>query len=242
MNICTALSLVLCGIFAAGGIAARLQRDRTAAVDALAFYQGCVGLPVALFGLWGLVLSVARLYQLESNPVWWVTFLGTAAFEVLLGSLLAVGLVAPELHRGRPDAAARGSAVRQRLSLVQIPLGLLAIGVGFWCYAAVFLVPRDLTAAMPIDGRHTRRHEDTKQASTESVRCRDPFDVRVVVPSCETTVDRRLRPVGHPGTSRSSTTSAGQNRRTGAVLNPRPRLTTSQVRPTRLTPDRRYHG
>ena len=136
MNIVTGLALIVCGIFAAAGMTARLQRDRRAAVDALAWYQGWVGLPVAAWGLWGLIVSAARLYQLQTNPVWWATFLATAAFEVVLGLLLVVGLMTADAYRASPD---RGSAVRQRLSTLEIPLGLLAIAVGFWCFAAAFL-------------------------------------------------------------------------------------------------------
>ncbi len=138
MNVITALALVLCGIFAAAGISARFQPDRRASVDALAWYQGCVGLPVAAWGLWGLILSVARQYQVQTNPIWWATFLTTAALEVVLGTLLAVGLLSLSAYRGPPDRTARGAAVRQRLGLVEIPLGLLAIAVGFWCFAAAF--------------------------------------------------------------------------------------------------------
>ena len=136
MNIATALALILCGIFAAAGVTAQRQRDRRAAVDALAWYQGCVGAPTAAWGLWGLILSLARLYQLQSNPVWWATFLATAAFEVMLGSLLAVGLLSTTAYHESPD---RGSALRQRLGVVEIPLGLIAIALGFWCFAATFL-------------------------------------------------------------------------------------------------------
>jgi hypothetical protein len=136
LNIVTALSLIVCGIFAVAGVTARRQRDRRAAVDALAWYQGWVGAPVAAWGGWGLIVSVARLYQLRSNPLWWATFLGTAAFQVVLGSLLVVGLLTLSAYQSAPD---RGSAVRQRLGVVEIPLGLIAIGVGFWCFAATFL-------------------------------------------------------------------------------------------------------
>ena len=53
----------------------------------------------------------------------------------------------------------------------------------------------------------------------------------------------RNRRAGHQaGTNRSSITSAGQNTRTGAVLKPSPRLTTSHVWRTRLTPARNRHG
>ncbi len=139
MNIVTSLVLILCGIFAAAGIAARLQADRGRAVDELAWWQGCVGLPTAAWGVWVLVLSVVRLYQLKSNPVWWGTFLGTGAFEIVLGLLLGVALLSRGAGRNGPRADAAGSRVRQGLSLVSIPLGLLAIAAGFWCFAAAFL-------------------------------------------------------------------------------------------------------
>ena len=127
MNIVTALVLILCGIFAAAAFAARLQPDRRAAVDALAFFQGIVGLPAAAWGVWVLIVSADRLYQIRTNPVFWATFLGTGVFEVVLGLLLGAALLG------------RGSKLTQRLSVVEIPLGLLAIAAGFWCYAAVFL-------------------------------------------------------------------------------------------------------
>ena len=56
-----------------------------------------------------------------------------------LGFLLGFALITKYALSKSPEAMAKGELLRLKLVSIQIPLGLIGIGVGLWCLIASFL-------------------------------------------------------------------------------------------------------
>ncbi len=139
MGLLTALVLIVCGVLAAASLIARRQPDSQKFIDMLVPYQGWIGFIVCLWGAWTLIVSVLHLNLLHVVPIWWVTLFATGALEFGLGFLLGFGLLTKYLLSKNETALVKGQMLRAKLATVQVPMGLIGIGLGVWCLVAALM-------------------------------------------------------------------------------------------------------
>ena len=139
MGLVTALALIVCGVLAAAGWIAKRQPNSQQMIEKLTPYQGWIGLVVCIWGAWTIIQSILYLGLLTSFPILWLTLLATGILEFGLGFLLGFALIARYALSGSPDAVLKGEKLRGKLVGIQIPLGLVGIGVGLWCLIAGFM-------------------------------------------------------------------------------------------------------
>jgi hypothetical protein len=139
MGLVTALALIVCGVLAAAGWIAKRQPNSQQMIDKLTPYQGWIGLVVCIWGAWTIIQSVLHMGWMTSFPVLWFTLLATGLLEFGLGFLLGFALISRYALSKSPEAVLRGEQLRVKLVGIQIPLGLLGIGVGVWCLIAGFM-------------------------------------------------------------------------------------------------------
>jgi hypothetical protein len=119
------------GILAASSVLAKMRADAKDMIDKLVPYQGYVGGVMFVWGIWGVISVVMNLGSIGAMGV--VSFLFsviTALTDLLVGFLLAFGLISKYTMAGSPAAMDRGQQLRGKLATVQIPLGFLAIIMG----------------------------------------------------------------------------------------------------------------
>jgi hypothetical protein len=124
--------LIVCGLFASSGLIISKRPDAKQVFDKIAPYTGFMGV-----GL--LVISI--LYLVKYILPYLTTFMGsfagwmgiiTVAVAILLGFLLGFGLISKLLGGKSPAAAEKGEAMRAKLAVSQIPLGLAGVGLGIY--------------------------------------------------------------------------------------------------------------
>ncbi len=140
MGLITALALIVCGVLAAASLIGKMQPDSQRFIDKLVPYQGWIGFIVCLWGAWTIISAVLHLNLLHIVPIWWATFLATGVLEFGLGFLLGFGLLTKYLLSKNEEAMAKGQMLRAKLANVQIPMGLIGIGLGVWCLVASLFV------------------------------------------------------------------------------------------------------
>ncbi len=130
MDIVTAVLLIICGIVAAGTLIVQKKPNAQDLLNKLTPYQAVIGVIVCLWGIWTIIRCMIYIRALVHFPVYLIVFLATGATEVLLGFLLGYSLIAKYALSGNVEAQTRGSAMQARLLAVQVPLGLVGIGLG----------------------------------------------------------------------------------------------------------------
>jgi hypothetical protein len=142
MGILTAVALIICGVLAAASLIAKMRPDSQAMIDKLVPYQGWIGFVVCIWGVWTIISSILGISLLHHYPILWVTIVATGAVEFGLGFLLGFGLITQYVLSSSPEAMAKSQLLRAKLATVQIPLGLIGIGLGVWCLLAVLVLYR----------------------------------------------------------------------------------------------------
>jgi len=142
MGLVTALALIVCGILAAASLIAKMRPDSQKMIDTLVPYQGWIGFIVCLWGAWTIISSVLNLGLLHHWPILWITIAATGALEFGLGFLLGFGLITQYVLSKNEAALAKGAQLRAKLANVQIPMGLIGIGLGVWCLVAELVLYR----------------------------------------------------------------------------------------------------
>ena len=129
------LSLIICGILAASTLIISKKPNAKELIDKLVPVQGWIGLVVCVLGLWSLINCLMHISILLHFPVRLMIWLAMAVTMTLLGFLLGFSLISQYTMKGNPEVAAKGEALRAKLSKFQVPLGLAGIALGI-----VFLV------------------------------------------------------------------------------------------------------
>ncbi len=139
MGLLTAIALIVCGVLAASSVIVKSRPDAQQMIDKLVPYQGWIGFVVCLVGLWTVIWTFLNMTLLHVLPVLWLTIIATGLVEFGLGFLLGFGLLSKYLLSKSPAAMARGVELRAKLASIQIPLGLVGIGLGVWCLIAALM-------------------------------------------------------------------------------------------------------
>ena len=137
MRIIYCLLLIVCGVLAASGLVLRKQPDAAGVVGRLNPFQGILG---AVLGIWSLVLAIQTLDMLL--PFFTVRlFIVVVAtvVGVVLGFVLAYGLLDTYVLNKNATATAGGASMRSKCVALQAPLGLAGIVFGI-AYLILILV------------------------------------------------------------------------------------------------------
>lgn len=137
MGIVSGIWLVVLGVLGAASIIVSKRPDAKEAIAKLAPYQGWIGAVSALWGVWGIISSVLNLGMLSDFPIYWITFLASAAVQALLGFLLGVGVL--KTFAKNETADEKIDALMTKLAPHQGRLGLASIGIGVWMVIASVL-------------------------------------------------------------------------------------------------------
>lgn len=119
------------GILAAASLVAKARANAQELIDKLVPYQGWIGGCMFFWGIWETfeaVTSIAHIGEIGMLPFVFMVLVAIA--DLLVGFLLAFGLITKYALRGNPTAIEKGQAIRGKLATAQIPLGILAIVMG----------------------------------------------------------------------------------------------------------------
>lgn len=139
MGIVAAAVLFICGALAASSLVVAKKPNAKELLDKLTPYQGWIGFVVCLWGLWIIINSLMLLQVVKVWPVWWLTYLLTGVISAGLGFLLGYGLLSKFILSKNPMAAAKGEAIRAKLTKIQIPLGVVGMIWGVWSLISTFV-------------------------------------------------------------------------------------------------------
>ena len=125
------------GILAAASLVAKARANAQELIDKLVPYQGWIGGCMFFWGVWETfeaVTSIGRIGEMGVLPFVFLVLIAVA--DLLVGFLLAFGLITKYALRGNQAAIEKGQMLRSKLATAQIPLGILAIVMGM-AYAVV---------------------------------------------------------------------------------------------------------
>jgi len=137
MGLISGVWLAVLGALGASNLIVARRPDAEEYLAKLAPYQGWIGAVSALWGVWGIIQSVLWLGLLAAAPIFWITFVASAALQFALGLLLGIGVLKSFIKN--EDAVARLDQLVAKLAPKQGVLGVIAIGVGVWMIVANFL-------------------------------------------------------------------------------------------------------
>jgi hypothetical protein len=128
-----ALLLIVAGILAASSLIIQKQPNAQDLIAKIVPFQGIIGIILLLWALINLIRILGYLGLLfQFVPVTAILFLLTLLVSIGLGFLLGYGLIAQYALNKNAGAAASGQTAMAKLAPIQIPLGLLGIGLGIW--------------------------------------------------------------------------------------------------------------
>jgi hypothetical protein len=130
MYIVWSLALIVCGVLAASTLIISKKPNAKELIDKLVPVQGWIGLVVCIVGLWAVINCLMNISIMHLVPLRWTVALAMGVLMTLLGFLLGFGLISQFTMKGNPEAAAKGEALRMKLTKFQVPLGLAGIGLG----------------------------------------------------------------------------------------------------------------
>jgi len=137
MRIVYCLFLIVCGVLAVSGMVLRKRPDAARVLGQLIPFQGILGI---VLGIWSLILAIRLLGVLTYIFLLPVLIASVATLVgVVLGFVLAYGLLNKYVWRKTVTATGGGAATNARLVALQSPLGVAGIVFGI-VYLIVILV------------------------------------------------------------------------------------------------------
>jgi hypothetical protein len=127
------------GILAASSVIAKVQANAKDLIDKLVPYQGYVGGLMFVWGIWETISVVMNLGLMKEHFLLFLFEVLVAVADLLVGFLLAFGLITKYTMSGNQMALEKGQMIRGKLASVQIPLGFLAIAMGVLYIVVSFL-------------------------------------------------------------------------------------------------------
>jgi hypothetical protein len=131
---------VVGGVLAASSVIAKMRANAKDMIDKLVPYQGYVGGLMFIWGVWETISVVMNIGHMADIGILSFVFEALVAVaDLLVGFLLAFGLISKYTMAGNPTALEKGQLLRGKLASVQIPLGFLAIVMGILYVVTSFL-------------------------------------------------------------------------------------------------------
>jgi hypothetical protein len=135
--------LILGGVLAAASLIVQKQPNAKEMIAKLVPFQGIVGIILLVWGLLALLFWVlpALSWMLRWSFISGLILLLSVLVTIGLGFLLGYGLIAQYVLSKNADAARSGEAIHMKLARIQVPLGLVAIGLGLWSLINILVSP-----------------------------------------------------------------------------------------------------
>jgi hypothetical protein len=117
-----------------------MKQNAKELIDKLVPYQGWIGAVMFFWGIWETIAVVGNLSHIADIGMLTFVFEALVAVaDLLVGFLLAFGLITKYAMGGNQMALEKGQLIRGKLATVQIPLGFLAIVMGVLYIVVSFL-------------------------------------------------------------------------------------------------------
>ena len=130
-----ALGTIIGGLIAASGLIIARRPDAQEWLDKVTPYQGWLGFGLFAWGLyWLITFILPNIGAFTSVPLQFAVILTVLFSGIGVGFLLGFGLLSKYALSKNATAEAKGQALRQKLVLVQAPLGLVAVASGVLSY------------------------------------------------------------------------------------------------------------
>ncbi|MBK8014287.1 MAG: hypothetical protein IPK13_23430 [Deltaproteobacteria bacterium] len=130
--------LIILGALAVPSLILSKKPDLKAVLGKISPYQGYIGAISALWGIYGLVISLLNMGLLSAAPIWWITLTATSFVTFSLGILLGINTLKQFIKQ--PEAQRKMDATVAKLAPFQGTLGLAGLGLGAWCVVASFVL------------------------------------------------------------------------------------------------------
>jgi hypothetical protein len=133
--------LLFLGILGASSIIIKKKPEAKDLIDKMAKISGYVGAIAVLWGIWDAIDLVRTMGMISLAPLIWFTALAHTLVFLGLGFIFGYGLINTyAIAKMSDDAKAKAEGMRAKLVGLQIPLGLLAIGLAVWWLVLVYVI------------------------------------------------------------------------------------------------------
>ncbi len=122
-----AIIAILGGVLAASPAIIAKKPNAKDLIDKLTPIQGWLGVILAFWGVWGIVVS---LLSLTGFGLGWIIGLAIAVVEFIVGFILGYGLISKYLLEKNEKAKEKGQELRLKLIKYQVPAGFILIILG----------------------------------------------------------------------------------------------------------------
>ncbi len=133
------ITLIILGLLAAPSLLLSKKPNAQELLDKIAPYQGWIGLLFCFWGIWGVIQAVLNISILGSWPIWWITWIASAAIQAVLGFILGYGMINKLLLSKNEEAKEKGANLLRKLAPIQGKLGLIGVCIGVWVILASIL-------------------------------------------------------------------------------------------------------
>ncbi|MDO6761827.1 hypothetical protein Q4566_16595 [Tamlana sp. 2_MG-2023] len=130
-------ALILLSIFAIPSLLLCEKPNANELLEHIEPHQGWIGLLFCVWGVWGVTSSVLNIDLFSTFPLWWITLLIGNIIEVVLGFLLAFGLI--NKYFSTEMESEKRALLRKKRAPKLGRLGIVGLFVGVWMTAASYL-------------------------------------------------------------------------------------------------------
>lgn len=123
------------GILAASALIIARKPSAKELIEKLTPYQGWIGAVMFFWGILECFGALRHMSLLGQRPLLWVFWTATGVADLVVGFLLAFGLITKYALGKNEVAKRRGEAIRMKLAPYQGTFGLLAV-----CMGALYIV------------------------------------------------------------------------------------------------------
>ncbi len=134
------ISLIFLSVFAVPSLLLYKNPNASELLEKVEPYQGWIGIFFCIWALIGIVVMMASMDVLKTNPIWWITCLIGCSIQTLLGFMLGYGLINKIIKSGNPVSMKKQDEFRQKIAPKQGKLGIIGIIVGIWLVIADLLL------------------------------------------------------------------------------------------------------
>lgn len=124
--------LIVGGALCAASLIAKKNENAGEMLKKLAPYQSYIGLAILALGVWHIISVIRYLslftYLLKAIPVTGIVIIASPFVEFLVGLLLSMNF----LKARKEIPQEKLEAIEKKLSPIQIPIGLVSMGVGVY--------------------------------------------------------------------------------------------------------------
>jgi hypothetical protein len=133
--------LLFLGILGASSIIIKKKPEAKDLIDKMAKISGYVGALAVLWGIWDAIWLVRFMGFIGAVPLIWFTILAATLVYLGLGFIFGYGLINTyAIAKMSDESKAKAEGMRAKLVGLQIPLGMLSLGLAIWLLVLNFVI------------------------------------------------------------------------------------------------------